>query len=111
MSDKNLPAGGKENRSDTCRTQIDQAALSHAGKQRLKWMNHFIKYRNARLTCRHFGISPDTFYLWKRRFSPDNLKTLEDDLSTRRPRKLRSSEGKAKKNKNTVDIRVKRNVN
>src|SRR3990167_2343649 len=80
--------------SDTYRTQIDHGAhvLSHSAKQRLKWMNHFRKYRNARLTCRHFGISPDTFYLWKKRFSPDNLLTLEDNKQTRRPHTLRSSE-------------------
>jgi transposase InsO family protein len=42
---------------------------------------------NARLTCRHFGISPDTFYRWKRRFSPHNLRSLEDRPS--RPRRRR----------------------
>lgn len=69
--------------------------LSRAAKQRLKWMNHFNKFRNARLTCRHFGISPSTFYLWKRRFLPDNLKTLEDDLKTRKPHRIRISRHKA----------------
>ena len=54
-------------------------------------MQHFAKYRNARLTCRHFGISPATFYLWKKRFRPDNLLTLEDNKKTRRPKKLRTS--------------------
>jgi len=43
--------------------------------------------RNARLTCRHFGISPDTFYRWKRRFNPHNLRSLEDRPS--RPRRRR----------------------
>ncbi len=76
------------NGSDTSRTQLH---LSHSAKQRLKWMEHFRKYRNARLTCRHFGISPDTFYLWRKRFNPDNLLTLEDDMKSRRPLKLRSS--------------------
>ena len=42
---------------------------------------------NARLTCRHFDISPQTFYRWKRRYEPHNLKTLED--RTRRPKHLR----------------------
>ncbi|OGH24465.1 MAG: hypothetical protein A3B47_01580 [Candidatus Levybacteria bacterium RIFCSPLOWO2_01_FULL_39_24] len=82
--------------SDTYRTQIDHGAhvLSHSAKQRLKWMNHFRKYRNARLTCRHFGISPDTFYLWKKRFVPGNLETLEDDLKTRKPHRIRTSNHK-----------------
>lgn len=64
--------------------------LSKDAKQRLKWMQHFRKYRNARLTCRHFGISPDTFYLWKKRFNPQNPLSLEDKKS-RRPRKTRLS--------------------
>jgi transposase InsO family protein len=34
--------------------------------------------RNAALTCRHFGISRQTFYRWKRRYDPQNLSTLED---------------------------------
>lgn len=50
---------------------------------------YFSHGKNARLTCRHFGISPDTFYRWKRRFDPKNLKTLEDDKRTRRPKRLR----------------------
>lgn len=35
--------------------------------------------QNARLTCRHFGISPDTFYHWKRIFNPYNLHSLEEE--------------------------------
>lgn len=86
----NPPAGGG---SDTSRTKIDHEAvtLSRPAKQRLKWMQHFRKYRNARLTCRHFGISPDTFYLWKKRFNPDNLLSLEDDTKTRKPHRVRLS--------------------
>lgn len=79
---------------DRSRTQIYKTSasnLSRSAKQRLKWMNHFGKYRNARLTCRHFGISPDTFYLWVKRFRPGNISTLEDDSKTRRPHKLRMS--------------------
>ena len=80
----NPPVGGG---SDTSRTQAHH--LSRDAKQRLKWMEHFRKYRNARLTCRHFGISPATFYLWKKRFEPDNLLTLEDNLKTRKPHRFR----------------------
>jgi putative transposase len=87
----------KNNESNTFRTQVHHEAenLSHDAKQRLRWMNHFKKYRNARLTCRHFGISPDTFYLWKKRFDPSNFQTLEDDFKTRRPRRVRISRHKA----------------
>jgi len=89
MIDKN---GG----SNTCRTQINHKfeSLSRPAKQRLKWMMHFNKYRNARLTCRHFGISPDTLYLWKKKFISNNLSTLEDDFKTRRPHRLRISKHK-----------------
>lgn len=79
-----------KNGSDTSRTQTYH--LSRPAKQRLKWMEHFKKYRNARLTCRHFGISPDTFYLWRKRFNPNDPSTLEDDKKTRKPHKLRISE-------------------
>ncbi len=87
----------KENSSDTCHTQVNHEAmgLSRSAKQRFKWMEHFGKYRNGRLTCRHFGISPSTFYLWRKRFIPNNLKTLEDDFKTRKPHQIRTSKHKA----------------
>jgi transposase len=69
-------------------------------------MNHFDKYRNARLTCRHFGLSPDTFYLWKKRFSPGNLRTLEDDYANRKPHKLRVSEHKANQLETIRNLKV-----
>jgi|SRR3989344_5638335 len=81
------------NVSLTFRTQMyqkpDNSLLSKTAKQRLRWMEHFQKYRNARLTCRHFGISPDTFYLWKKRFDLKNLLTLEDDTKNRKPHTIR----------------------
>jgi putative transposase len=82
--------------SDTCRTQINHEAkdLSRSAKQRLRWMEHFRKYRNARLTCRHFGISPDTFYLWRKRFVSNDPHLLEDNLKTRKPHKTRVSKHK-----------------
>ncbi len=42
---------------------------------------------NARLTCRHFDVSPPTFYRWRRRYDPRNLRSLED--RSRRPRRRR----------------------
>lgn len=93
MQAKNTPNNG----SKTFRTQISHVpkGLSHSAKQRLRWMEHLGKYRNARLTCRHFGLSPDTLYLWKKRFNPDNPDTLEDHFATRRPHKVRISKHKA----------------
>ena len=52
--------------------------LTKEASKRLKWFDYYGSHgRNARLTCRYFGISPQTFYRWKRRYDPKNLKTLE----------------------------------
>lgn len=64
------------------------ADISHEAATRLKWFDYYETIgRNARKTCRHFGISPDTFYLWKRRYRPYDLTTLE--TRSRRPRRVR----------------------
>ncbi len=62
--------------------------LSKQARQRLKWFDYY-KFRgyNARLTCRHFDISPQTFYRWKRRYNPRHLESLENH--SHRPRHLR----------------------
>jgi putative transposase len=70
-------------------SRISQAKITTAAKLRLKWMDYYHKTNNARLTCRHFGISPDAFYRWKNRYKPFLLKTLEDRPSSRRPHHLR----------------------
>lgn len=44
---------------------------------------------NARLTCHHFGISPDTFYRSKRRYKAKDLTTLE--ARSRRPQRVRKA--------------------
>ena len=67
-----------------------QPSISADVKQKLGWFDYYEKHgKNARLTCRHFGISPDTFYRWKRRYDPQNPSSLEDDKKNRRPKKLR----------------------
>src|SRR3990172_1618177 len=64
------------------------AEPSRQGRWRLKVLDWYRAHgENARLTCRHFGISPDTFYRWKRRFNPRDLTTLED--RSRCPRRVR----------------------
>lgn len=66
------------------------ASLSPFAKRRLEWLDFYFSHQqNARLTCRHFSLSPDTFYRWKKRFRPFSLETLEDNLKTRRPIHLR----------------------
>lgn len=64
--------------------------LSKNALKRLEWMDwYFAHGKNARATCRHFGISPDTFYLWKRKFNPYNLISLEFNTKLRTPHRLR----------------------
>ena len=64
--------------------------LSKTAKQRLRWMVFYKAHRqNARLTCRHFGISPDVFYRWKKRYQPGYLASLEDNTANRRPKRVR----------------------
>jgi len=56
-----------------------QVELSRKARQRLKWFDYYNSHgHNARLTCRHFDISPQTFYRWKRRYNPKHLASLEE---------------------------------
>ena len=65
-----------------------QVELSRKARQRLKWFDYYNSPgHNARLTCRHFDISPQTFYRWKRRYNPKHLESLEEH--SRRPKRLR----------------------
>ena len=62
--------------------------LSRKARQRLKWFDYYNSHgQNARLTCRHFDISPQTFYRWKRRYNPRHPASLEE--RTHRPKHLR----------------------
>ena len=58
--------------------------LSRAAKQRLRWFDQYAQHRNVSFTCRHFGISRETFYYWRRRYAPTALRPLESRPS--RPR-------------------------
>ena len=61
---------------------------SRKARQRLKWFDYYqARGNNARLTCRHFDISPQTFYRWKRRYNPRRIESLED--GSHRPRYVR----------------------
>ena len=82
--------------------------LSPTAKTRLEW---FIYYEtaaknNASLTCRHFGIKPKTFYKWKKRFDPVNLRLLEDQ--DRAPKHVRSWEVTSKEEQNIIKLKKKR---
>lgn len=70
--------------------QIRDASLSKDALRRLYWMDWYVSHgKNAEATCRHFGISKSVFYRWKNRYNPKNLKTLEFDTRTRKPKRVR----------------------
>jgi len=76
--------------SEYIRSLVRQGTISEAAARRLRWLDHYYQHRNARLTCRYFGISPQTFYRWKRRFDPYDLRTLEEE--SHRPLHVRQAE-------------------
>lgn len=62
--------------------------LRPEAKRRLKWFDwHELHGKNVSLTCRHFGISRQTFYRWQKRFDRWDLQSLADRSS--RPRRVR----------------------
>jgi len=63
---------------------------SKEAKQRLKWIDFYLKTHNGRLTCRHFGLTPSLFYKWLRRFKLLGAKGLED--RSRKPKHFRQSQ-------------------
>ena len=71
------------------RSQAQNIGLSRTAKSRLEWIIHHQEHNNARLTCRHFGIKPKTFYKWKNLFDEKNLRTLED--RSRKPETVRQT--------------------
>ena len=65
-----------------------QVELSKKARQRLKWFDYYNSHNhNARLTCRHFDVSPQTFYRWKKRYNPRYSASLEE--RSHRPQHLR----------------------
>lgn len=61
--------------------------LSREAQVRLSWMDFYRQTENAALTCRHFGISRQTFYRWNRRYDAMDLTSLES--GRHRPRRCR----------------------
>ena len=62
--------------------------LSKEARHRLTALEWYWAHgANGRLTCRHFGISPDTFHRWKRRFEGGGPGGLEN--GSRRPWRVR----------------------
>jgi len=63
------------------RSLVRQGTISPDAARRLRWFDYYNRCEDARLTCRHFGISPQTFYRWKNRLDPYDLTTLESACS------------------------------
>ena len=62
--------------------------ISTDASKRLKWFDYYYSHgSNARLVCRHFDVSPQTFYRWLNRYDPADLKTLES--RSHRPKHIR----------------------
>jgi putative transposase len=61
--------------------------LSREARVRLHWMDFYHRCHNVARTCRHFGISRQTFYRWLRRYDAFDLTTLEG--RSHRPRRRR----------------------
>lgn len=79
--------------SEYIRSLVRQGKISPGAAKRLRWMDYYRRCENARLTCRYFGISAQTFYRWKRRYDPYDLTTLEEE--SRRPQRVRRPERSA----------------
>jgi putative transposase len=76
--------------SEQIRSLVRRGTISPAAVKRLQWMDYYARKGNARLTCRHFDISAQTFYRWKNRYDPYDLTTLEE--ASRRPHRGRRPE-------------------
>jgi transposase len=62
------------------------ADLSKQAQVRLRVLEFGLGHPVA-VTCRRSGIARSTYYRWKKRFDPHNLKSLED--RSRRPKRVR----------------------
>jgi len=47
-------------------------------RKRQKWMDYYVKEKNAAKTCRHYDISLRTFWYWKRRYDKAIPNSLEN---------------------------------
>lgn len=65
-------------------------SASKLAKKKLDWIDYYLKVKNARLVCRHFGICPSLFYKWLKRFRRLGVKGLEE--VSKRPKRFRPSD-------------------
>lgn len=74
------------------RKQVETLKLSKEAKTRLEWLIYYetTAKKNTSLTCRHFGITPKTFYKWKNLFDEKNMRSLE--TRSRAPKHVREKQ-------------------
>lgn len=86
---------------------LQAASLSKDAQKRLLWIDWYFSHgKNAEQTCRHFGIAKSVFYRWFNRFDKRNLKALEFDTGTRRPKRVREMTTSVLIQKRIYDIRL-----
>lgn len=87
------------------RKRAELLGLSRAARQRLEWIiyYHATAEQNARLTCRHFGIPPKTFYKWFDRFDETHLGIMEDE--SRAPKHTRQKEFTSQQYLRVIELR------
>ncbi|TSC64155.1 MAG: Uncharacterized protein G01um1014106_255 [Parcubacteria group bacterium Gr01-1014_106] len=90
---------------DRLRALAKTLGLSREARNRLEWMLWYTTagQKNARATCRHFGIPPKTFYVWHKRFSETHLRSLED--RSHRPHRVRSRMITAEEEQRVIALR------
>lgn len=91
--------------SEYLRSLVRQGTISTEAAKRLRWFDFYERHGDARLTCRHFGISPQTFYRWKNRFDPYDLTTLE--ATSRKPHHVRKPMTPVAVEEKILELRLK----
>ena len=91
--------------SEYIRSLVRQGTISQDAVRRLRWFDYYSRCEDARLTCRHFGISAQTFYRWKNRLDPYDLTTLE--ATSRRPHHVRKALTPAPVEERILELRTK----
>jgi transposase InsO family protein len=82
----------------------ERIKLSKPAMVRLEWMIWHERFgENAAKTARHYGISPKTFWKWKRRFNDRDLSTLEEH--SRVPKRRRSRAITAQQEARIIELR------
>jgi len=82
----------------------NRVELSREARVRLHWMDFYHRCGNVARTCRHFGISRQTFYRWQRRYDPYDLTSLE--AASHRPHRRRQPTWSATLERKVLLLRV-----